>query len=898
MDILYLNAFSIGSLIASVFFGVMAVFLLSVKNRSKATLHLGLAYAIMAVFNVGYIVSSSIYHPLAAYHRWLTVATILMGITQINLFYFYFPTERNPRAAKIFSRVFNGITILVTVAFIAVSLRSDIVYLFRGHYWDFDADVASTRVALVIVAYILVNIVLSVWRIVTGEKKDRLMLFLLTLTFIFAAIVPSIANTLSRDGKISREAFHNAWVLFNVLGFFLFGVVYLNNTRERISFMGKLIGISLVTVLVLLQFESFFILRERDDSYDDTRRKSASMTIISGILQDEAVYLAAYDPAAGSFALRTGERVVDFVKYRQEFENAVMRERIRRLDGENFSGELSSILAAAPAGFAGYAAAARRFAEKLPPDDPDPSGKVVAHLDSLRDMIYYKSNKVRQLPEGNFRAAAEKFLSKPEAPFDPFREVMLARLNESTAGGAELKAELMKYLALFEKPGTRLYRSLADGTGHIVAFMQADAGNGAMYEVGFPYHEYRAYMHPSVFRIVIMLAIIIVVVRFGFLLFFRGVLINPLKELSRGVREVNNGNLNVEIPVTIEDEIGYITHTFNNMVASLRGMVENISSNSVEVKTISADLNDSSSRLSAIAQELASIVEEAASAYEEMSASFESSVGDIKAQMEGSDLIKDDIAKINASSGQLSQRIGKLTDSIQGAVGLVEMGEKTMTKSVKAIGEMADYLRQLEGTINQIDEVADKINLLALNAAIEASRAGEAGKGFSVVADEVNKLADQTAELVKGIRSTITEHTARITTELSFISDTAGIFNSVREKIMETSGVLTGTMNFTGELGTMNSDIKSKIDRLSEISSTIYSFSMEQKTTVEELTRTINTINEISQKTLENAEMVRSYSKIIDLSSQSLAGNLETFKLKGEDGAGSPGAAVKGDEDV
>jgi len=504
-------------------------------------------------------------------------------------------------------------------------------------------------------------------------------------------------------------------------------------------------------------------------------------------------------------------------------------------------------------------------------------------------VVYYRTNKLRQLPEDDFRAAAGKFLARPDAPFDPFREVMTARLTSSSLEGRELKNDMLRYLAPIDPPGTRLYRTGTGGTGHFSAFMQTDRESGIIHEVGFPYLEYRVYMHPAVLRIVIMLVVIVLVVRFGFLLFFSGILINPLRELSRGVREVNNGNLNVEVPVKIEDEIGYITHTFNSMVATLRGMVETISSNSVEVKTISADLNTSSSQLSDIAQELASIVEEAASAYEEMSASYESSLADVKAQMEGSDGIRKDIEKINMSGAQLSQRIGKLSDSIRGAVGLVETGEKTMTKSVKAIGEMADYLRQLDDTINLIDEVADKINLLALNAAIEASRAGDAGKGFSVVADEVNKLADQTTELVKGIRGTITEHTNRISVEISFISDTAGIFNEVREKINETNEVLTGTMDFTGELSSMNTEIREKINRLSEIAGSIYAFSQEQKKTVEELTRTINTINEISQKTLESSEMVRSYSKIIDLSSRSLASNLESFKIaegQGKKGGG------------
>ena len=139
---------------------------------------------------------------------------------------------------------------------------------------------------------------------------------------------------------------------------------------------------------------------------------------------------------------------------------------------------------------------------------------------------------------------------------------------------------------------------------------------------------------------------------------------------------------------------------------------------------------------------------------------------------------------------------------------------------------LAGYLRDIDGTINAINEVADKINLLALNAAIEAARAGEQGRGFAVVADEVNKLADQTTNLVKGIESTIVQQTAGLRRALMYISSASKIFSDIRARHQRRPGdVLNETIDFTDSLGQKNEDIQHKIGRLGEISNNIYTCS-------------------------------------------------------------------------
>ena len=127
------------------------------------------------------------------------------------------------------------------------------------------------------------------------------------------------------------------------------------------------------------------------------------------------------------------------------------------------------------------------------------------------------------------------------------------------------------------------------------------------------------------------------------------------------------------------------------------------------------------------------------------------------------------IATQSAEQTSISARSGGA--AIEKTINQMKVIEQKTDHTANIISELEDRSQQIGQIVEAITTIADQTNLLALNAAIEAARAGEAGRGFSVVAEEVRKLAEQSAKSAKEITELIQEIQERTNNAVSFMND-------------------------------------------------------------------------------------------------------------------------------
>lgn len=305
----------------------------------------------------------------------------------------------------------------------------------------------------------------------------------------------------------------------------------------------------------------------------------------------------------------------------------------------------------------------------------------------------------------------------------------------------------------------------------------------------------------------------------------------PIQHLMGEAQKMADGNLNVDLALGTDDELGALANSMEHMAESIRNIIAEVNNMAQQVSAASEELfatSDQSVRSLEAIVSSASEVSGGSKQQEEAVITSVNMMHDIDDSINDINQVVDDTQQATDQSIKTMQDNKSSMDQATEQMHLIRQRILEAQEAIVKLGEHSQEIRQIVDTISGI---AGQTNLLALNAAIEAARAGEQGRGFAVVAEEVRKLAEQSQEAAENVAQLIntsatftdkavagmTSSREEVVRGAEAIDKTSALFGELVNHIQKVSDGMVGVSQHMKEIANGNAEVLKSSEKLKDI---------------------------------------------------------------------------------
>jgi twitching motility protein PilJ len=320
--------------------------------------------------------------------------------------------------------------------------------------------------------------------------------------------------------------------------------------------------------------------------------------------------------------------------------------------------------------------------------------------------------------------------------------------------------------------------------------------------------------------------------------------------LMNEMGDLADGDLTIRATVT-EDVTGAIADSVNYTIEELSVLVKRINDAAIRLTTASEAAQKTSNELLAASERQSGEIRQAGG-----------QVLDMAHNMEEVSRRANESAQVARQSLEAAQKGAKAVENSIAGMNDIRQQIQETSKRIKRLGESSQEIGEI---VELISDITEQTNVLALNAAIQAASAGEAGRGFSVVAEEVQRLAERSGEATKQIA-------AIVKTIQADTSDAVSAMENSTQNVVEGAKLSDAAGQALTEISTVSTNLAGLIEHISTDTQSTASIATKVAATMQ------NILQVTEQTTVGTKQTAESIGELADLAVE-LKGSVAGFKV-------------------